>query len=216
MTQIGIGVKQAHPTWTRVQRRRASHAFGLSARGPSADTPGMPTCIRTLLLATCALACAGTTVPAAAGAKSYDVPAVMGDTLIALVEQTPVGVLLPQTLPLGFGGKLYATADASTATSWSVTLAAAPDCNGANVCSMAYLSGNLKGKRSNKVKVRLADGKNGWFRGLSCGASCSPPSIQFVRQKTLYEISAKVVQKGKSDRQILTAAANSAIRNGNR
>lgn len=168
---------------------------------------------RILLLVTALAATAAASVPGAAAAKRYDIPAVMGEQLPALVEETPVGVMLPQTLPFDYDGRLYASTEV-TEGAWFVSLAGAKNCRGANACTLGTLSGVAGGERSNRIRVRLADGKNGWYRGLSCGASCAPPSIEFVRGKVLYGIQAKVVQRGRSAKQILVAAANSALRAG--
>ena len=159
-----------------------------------------------------AVACAGLLAPAVADAKRYDIPAVMGDQLTALVEETPVGVMLPQSLPFDYSGMLYSSTEV-TEGAWFVSLGG-KDCRGANACTLGTLSGVQGGERNNRIRVRLADGKNGWYRPLSCGASCAPPSIEFVRNKVLYGIQAKVFQRGKGTKRILIDAANSAIAAG--
>jgi len=153
--------------------------------------------------------------PSSAAAKGYDIPAAMGDQLPALLEQTPLPVLLPQRLPLDYDGRLYTSTDASDAGMWTVSLAAIEGCGG-NACSFGAIYGERGAKRSNSIRVRLRGGRNGWFRPLSCGGSCAPPSIQFTREKVLYTIQAKVFQRGRSDKQVLVAAANSALAAGPR
>jgi hypothetical protein len=165
-----------------------------------------------LLLTALAVVVAAVT-PGAAAAKRYDIPAIMGDQLTALVEETPVGVMLPQSLPFDYDGRLYASTEV-TEGAWFVSLAATRRCGGANACTLGTLSGVQGGERTNRIRIRLADGKNGWYRGLSCGASCSPPSIEFVRGKVLYGIQGKVFQRGRSAKQVLITAANSALRAG--
>lgn len=154
--------------------------------------------------------------PAAASAKTYDVPATMGDKLTALVEETPLAVLLPQRLALDYDGELFATGVVAGAKRWSLELAGDPDCNGANACTLAWLSAQQGARHSNRVKVKLAGGRTGWYRALSCGGSCSPGSIEFTRGKVLFEIQARVAQKGKSEKALLVAAANSALAAGPR
>lgn len=176
------------------------------------DTGGMSRTRTVSLLAVLAIGAAAV-APGVASAKRYDIPAVMGDQLTALVEETPVGVMLPETLPFDYDGRLYASTEV-TEGAWFVSLAGAKNCGGANACTLGTLSGVQGGERNNRIRVRLADGKNGWYRGIACGASCSPPSIEFVRGKVLYGIQAKVFQRGRSAKQILVAAANSALRAG--
>ena len=154
--------------------------------------------------------------PAAAPAKPYDVPATMGDKLTALVEETPVAVLLPQTLTLDYDGALYATNVVAGTKRWSLSLAADRECNGANACTLAWISAQTGAKHSNPKKVRLTGGRTGWYRPLSCGGSCSPGSVEFTRGKVLYEIQARVAEKGKTAKSLLISAANSALAAGPR
>lgn len=165
-----------------------------------------------LLFAAVAVAAAAVT-PGAAAAKRYDVPAVMGDKLTALVEETPIGVLLPQSMPFDYAGPLYASVEARER-SWEVVLAGDPDCNGANACTLAWLSAREGARHGNRVRVRLTGGRTGWYRARSCGGSCSPPSIEFVRAGVLYEIQGKVYDRRRGDRATLVTAANSALRAG--
>lgn len=167
---------------------------------------------RRLLSVLAAVASAGLLAPGTADAKRYDIPTVMGDQLAALVEETPVGVMLPQSLPFDYSARLYSFTEV-TEGAWFVSVGG-KDCRGANACTLGTLSGVQGGKRNNRIRVRLADGKNGWYRDISCGASCAPPSIEFVRDKVLYGIQAKVFQRGKGTKRILTEAANSAIAAG--
>jgi hypothetical protein len=153
------------------------------------------------------------TVPAFA--KVRNIPALLGAKLSQLTASTPLPVLLPQTLPFDYGGKLYASVSGGQKR-WSVAIAGAPNCGGATACFIGDILATKNGKYANKVKVTLTDGKPGYFRGLSCGGSCSPPSIEFKRGGVLYEIQAKLAVKGKSDRTLLVAAANSAISHGPR
>lgn len=155
------------------------------------------------------------TAVAPAQAKVRDLPTVLGSKLGKLTASTPLPVLLPQSLPFDFGGKVYGSVNGS-AKSWSASFDAAKNCGGANACFLASVTGRKNGKPSNKKHVALAGGVTGYFQPLSCGGSCSPPSIEFVKSKVLYEIQARVAQKGKNDKQILVAAANSALSHGPR
>ena len=153
--------------------------------------------------------------PAAASAKVRNVPDVLGSKLGKLTAATPLAVLLPETLPFDYGGKLYGAVSGGKRR-WSVTIAGDPACGGANACTLAWLDAQKGGKPHNTREVPLANGITGYFAPLSCGGSCSPPSIEFSTGGVLYEIAARVAAKGRTDRGILKAAANSAIRHGPR
>ena len=63
--------------------------------------------------------------------------------------------------------------------------------------------------------MTLANGRNGRFQPMGCGASCSPPSISWKERGVTYTIQAKVIGK-QSDRALLVKMANEAIRQGPR
>ena len=63
--------------------------------------------------------------------------------------------------------------------------------------------------------MTLIRGRKGRFQPLSCGGSCSPPSISWKERGVTYTIQAKVVGE-QSDRQLLRKMANEAIRRGPR
>ena len=90
-----------------------------------------------------------------------------------------------------------------------------PECNGANACFAADFRAEKGGKPFGRGKVTLTKGRKGRFQPLSCGGSCSPPSISWKERGVTYTIQAKVVGE-KSDRQLLTKMANEAIRRGPR
>jgi hypothetical protein len=149
-----------------------------------------------------------------AQAKVVDLPATLGDQLASITGSTDLPVLIPQTLPLDYGGRVYPSVS-SRANAWSASFGGAPHCS-ANACFLASVTGHKGGKPSNPKRVTLTDGKPGYFQPLSCGGSCAPPSLEFKRGGVLYTIQARVAQKGRSDRTILVAAANSAIKKGPR
>ena len=66
------------------------------------------------------------------------------------------------------------------------------------------------GRPSGGHRVALPRGRTGRFHPLSCGASCSPASIEWRERGALYSIQAKVA------RRELVRMASSAIRNGPR
>ena len=59
-------------------------------------------------------------------------------------------------------------------------------------------------------KATLANGRKGRFNPLSCGGSCSPPSVTWKERGVVYEIQADTT------RARLVRMANDAIRRGPR
>lgn len=169
---------------------------------------------RPALLATVGVAVAAF-APAAAQAKVRDLPAILGSKLGKLTASTPLPVLLPQSLPFDYGGKVFGHVSGG-AKQWSASFEAAKDCGGANACFLASMTGHKGGKPSGKSRVTLRGGVTGYFSPLSCGGSCAPPSLEFKTGGVLYDLQARVAQKGRTDKQILTAAANSALAHGPR
>jgi hypothetical protein len=163
-----------------------------------------PVALAALTAVVGALAFAGS-----ASAKSYDVARSLGAVLPRVVEHSGVPVLVPDRIALDYGGKLYPSGIGGR-NAWSLSLSGAPRCGGATACFLAEFSGRRGGHPSFSRQVKLRGGVTGYFKPLSCGGSCSPPAVQFVRAGVLYEIQAKV-PRGEAD---LVAAANSALRAG--
>ena len=154
-------------------------------------------------------------IPARAGAASnaYDVPELVAGGLKAVKRVTEVPVLLPSRLSSEFT-KLY-SAGRGRAGSYEFELSPRRNCGGATACFLAGFYA-VRGKRPTaRRKVALAGGITGYFRPLSCGASCAAPSIEWSHGGVLYTIQAKLGTR-RTERAILTRLANSAIRNGPR
>ena len=62
------------------------------------------------------------------------------------------------------------------------------------------------------TNVSLALGMKGYYKPLSCGGSCSPPSIQWIQKGVRYEIQANAL----GGKKAFISMANSAINHGNR
>jgi hypothetical protein len=159
---------------------------------------------RTLLLATLLL----TVLAPAASAREIDVPKRFATQLERARTQTTVPILLPQTMRSDF--RRFFAEGRATVSAWRFDLAAARGCNQATACFIAEFKGVRDGKPRARRTIRLDRGRTGYYRPLSCGASCSPPSIEWRERHALYSIQAKV---GKRE---LVRMANSAIRNGPR
>ena len=128
-------------------------------------------------------------------------------------HRTQVPVLLPRTLTLaGKRFRLYATGGASPRT-WDLELAAARNCGGANACFVASFSARRGGTLPGRSNLRLSTGQRALFHGVSCGASCAPASLWFVRKGVLYSWQFKTPPNTKA---AMARLAASAIRAGPR
>jgi hypothetical protein len=140
-------------------------------------------------------------------------PGVLTDTVTEVKQQTPLPILLPDNFYSDFD-PVYPSGTGSKQ-EYSIGLAGAPDCGGANACFAADFRAVKGGKPYGKGKATLAKGRHGRYQPLGCGASCSPPSISWKERGVTYTIQAKVVGK-QSDRALLVKMANEAIRQGPR
>jgi hypothetical protein len=167
----------------------------------------------TRLLLCCALAALLTPAAASAASFAYDVPELVEKPLIAVNKATKLRVLLPSRITTEH--KRLFSEGRGRARSYHFEIGAVRNCNSATACFVASFRGRRGGKPSNPRKVTLRDGRRGYFRPLSCGASCAAPSLEWVQGGVLYTIEAKLGTK-RTDRKILVRLANSAIANGAR
>ena len=159
---------------------------------------------RALLLALLLLAVAAPV----ASARTIDVPERFATQLERAHAQTTVEILLPQTMSADF--RRFFAEGRATLDAWRFDLGAVRRCNQATACFIAEFKGVRDGRPSGRRTIRLNRGRTGYYRPLSCGASCSPPSIEWRERHALYSIQAKVTKRE------LVRMANSAIRNGPR
>jgi hypothetical protein len=150
---------------------------------------------------------------ALAGTHNADLNALFAHHLPRVEARTRIAVLLPDTMPTEID-PLYATHFATRRT-YSLDLGGAPDCGGANACFEAEFTGEKGGTPFGMKTVTLAKGRHGRFKPLTCGASCSPPSISWSERGATYTIQANVGNKH-TERRILVKMANQAIRRGPR
>jgi hypothetical protein len=150
---------------------------------------------------------------ALAGAHDADLNALFADALPRVTARTRIAVLLPDAMPTDID-PLYADAFATRRT-YELDLGGVPDCGGANACFEAEFSGRRGGTPFGLRSVTLARGRHGRFKPLTCGASCSPPSVSWKERGATYTIQANVGDK-RTERRILVAMADQAIRRGPR
>ena len=151
-------------------------------------------------------------VPAqGAKVRSVDIPKLFRKQIDRAKAKTQVPILLPQTFRSDF--KRHFPEGSSGRRRWTFDIGAARGCHTATACFVAEFAARRGGTPGGDKAVRLARGRTGFFTKTSCGASCSPASIEWRERGAVYRIQAKVVGK---DRRTLVRLANSAIRRGPR
>ena len=151
--------------------------------------------------------------------KSTEVATEFQEILPKIKEQTQVPILLPsQLLITGTDRKIYVEGK-GTSNSYEITLAFEPNCSG-NACSIGYISGEKSGKPLEDEfsrELNLVQNIKGYFRPLTCGASCAPAIIGWEYQGVFYRMAFKGVgQSPEIEGETLAKMANSAIEAGAR
>jgi hypothetical protein len=135
-------------------------------------------------------------------------PGLLTAPLADVKQDTPLPILLPSSLTTSETKKLYGAGEGE-ADSYRFAVSTKKNCS-ANACAVASFSAakgvDLYGDR----KVTLAKGRKGRYLPMSCGASCSPPSVVWKERGVVYEISLDAT------RAQLVRLANSAIKKGPR
>jgi hypothetical protein len=150
---------------------------------------------------------------ASAATYIFDVPELVERPLNAVKKTAKIDVLLPSRLTSEHR-RLYSQGR-GRARSYRFDIGAVKGCGTATACFVASFRARRGGKPTNPRKVELRGGRRGYYRPLKCGASCAAPSLQWVQDRVLYTIEAKLGTK-KTERRILIRLANSAIANGAR
>ncbi len=149
----------------------------------------------------------------AASERSFDLPTLFDAQVRSIKQQTTVPVLLPQTLRVD-ARRLHPSGGAGRA-GWDLQLGSVARCGGATACFVASFTAQRNERPHFRQRVRLRGGRTGYFKPLTCGASCSPPIIEWRRKSVLYAIQARV-GSARTERRELVRLANSAIRRGPR
>jgi hypothetical protein len=142
-----------------------------------------------------------------------DVPGALARQIDRVNARGHGPVLLPSRLP-SEQARLYASGG-STRRGYDLELAAAPHCGGANVCFAATFTAQRGGEPLGRRRVRLSNGRRGWFTPTRCAAYCAPPQIQWRERGVRYVIAARVGTQ-RTERREMIRLANSAIINGPR
>ena len=151
-------------------------------------------------------------VPAAAAeAKVYDVREELANQIDEVAPATNVPIRLPVSINLGYDGQIFGEGIAGRR-DYDLDLSGAPQCNHATACFMAHFSGERGGSLVFRRRVALANGITGRYKPIGCGASCSPPMVEWKQGGYLYRIQAKVPAGGRRARRMLVRLANQSIR----
>jgi hypothetical protein len=135
-------------------------------------------------------------------------PGLLTPTVADVKQDTKLPILLPSTLSTQETKTLYGSGEGD-ARMYQLVVSTEEEC-GANACSLAWFSGSKGGQPYGDRKVTLTNGRKGKYTPLSCGGSCSPPSITWKERGVVYEISTEAT------RAQLVRMANSAIKQGPR
>jgi hypothetical protein len=165
--------------------------------------------MRALLIAIAALLL----VPAVASAKTLDLPDLFADQLPKVKAKTTVPVLLPQRYVSD--SKTNVPSASARKKGYTFSIGAVKHCGGATACFIADFSAKRGAKPTFSKTVKLAHGRTGHFKPLTCGASCSPPILEWRQGGVLYWIQAHA-GSAKQEMRRLKRMANSAIRHGAR
>jgi hypothetical protein len=152
-------------------------------------------------------------LPAVAPAKTLDLTTLFEEVLPEVDDRTEVPVLLPQRYRSDSEGNF--PSGEGRRRGYTLSIAAGEGCGGATACFVAGF-GAQRGEDPHYTReVRLTGGRTGYFKPLTCGASCSPPAIEWVQDDVLYWIQAHAGTK-RQEKKRLRKMANSAIRHGAR
>ena len=166
------------------------------------------------VLAAAVVAAVAVSAAAAASSASIDLLHAFRRDLPALKRASGVPVLLPRSLRVSTTYPRVFAGGGVLRGGWILSLAADPRCGGANACFIASFEGRRGGSLPDRPNVRLRDGTRAVYRPISCGASCAPASLWFVRGGVLYGWQVK--SPPRSARAALVAMANEALLAGPR
>jgi hypothetical protein len=167
------------------------------------------------LVALALVALLGAALPSSAAAVTrVNVPTVAAKQIQRIAARSALPIYLPTSFRINGNNVRAFPSQASDATSWSLSFAYVRNCGGAGACSMAAFYAVKRKKLWEPANVTLAKGVRGRYNPISCGASCGPASISFVRDGVLYEFN--VEDPAPKIKQTMIGMANQAINYGPR
>jgi len=109
------------------------------------------------------------------------------EILVPLKQQTRLPVLLPAHLPPLSESEIYAHESGGEG-SYSIRIESDPDCDGADACYVGIFRARRGGQFSFPEVVRLGEGDQARYKGITCGGSCSSAAIEWKFRDTLYTV----------------------------
>ncbi len=161
-------------------------------------------------------------IPASpATVPSEPLPPLLTEVLPQVKAQTDVPILLPSTVPLP-EETLYTDVTADPQ-GYQIDVGYTPNCRGSTACAL----GMFAAKRTEgdyyevdepfEETVQLAEGIEGYYNPMRCGASCSPPVMEWTRDGVRYRLELKgATADPDRELEIFIDMANSAIAVGSR
>jgi hypothetical protein len=143
-------------------------------------------------------------------------PKIFAPKLEKVRTKSGLDVLLPSRVRVYVKASRVAGKAVATDGRYDLQLGVGRRCNGANVCFLASF-GAVRGEQPSTegTRVKLFGGRTGYFFPVSCGASCSPASIEWLEGDVLYSIATKGVTENR-ERSTLVKLANEAVKAGPR
>jgi tetratricopeptide (TPR) repeat protein len=133
-------------------------------------------------------------------------------TIQSLKKVTDIPIRLPSQLPISLTQqRLYLRSQGNT-NSYSIVLESHPQCAGTNACYVGSFSAKREGKGiMDGERVSLSNGITASYRPLSCGASCTPPSIEWGQNGVTYIIQMRVTRDKTEAKREMIQLANLSI-----
>lgn len=171
---------------------------------------------RTAVLLAVAIVLSALAGVASAAGQNVSVRDVLGSHLTRVKAKTTVPVRLPTRVRVYFPrSRIHPTPSSANEHTYEMGIGIGRSCNGANVCFIAAFYAERGAKPAFRRRVRLTQSRTGYFKPLTCGASCSAPEIQWIQRGVLYSIAYKG-SSAREEKAYLVSLANSAILAGPR
>jgi len=152
-------------------------------------------------------------------ASHQQLPKLFTSVLADVKAECHLPVLLPSELPKPIADAEHAVVQNTSAGAYSIGLFYELEIGNAGFA--ANFSGESKPRYSASElgrEIKLARGKRGYFRPVSCGGSCAPANLWWEANGVLYAVQLRLSASSseKSQQDTITAVANSAILAGPR
>lgn len=136
--------------------------------------------------------------------------------IVATLRHSHIPLALPSYIPTEVYAlphqRIYAVIDGVTLGHYSVIIGFTRDCNGASVCRLGTVTGDVLRPHRPRLHgklVRLIRGITGYFVDATCGAGCSDATVSWDQHNDRYSVGLKA-----GARPLLVHMANSAIATG--